>query len=146
MTETFVIDVHTMTPATLAARVAALEEEFERGEEVAEVETAYREAAAGDLAVVGLERVLRAVNRHAVARLLVNDAAHCEGAICANCGALSLPAESCLECGGQVEEVPELLEALARSVVDAGGSVEHVIAPTRLSHDVVAATLRFVPW
>jgi peptide chain release factor subunit 1 len=143
VTETFVVDVNTLTPAGLAIRVSELEHDFELREEKAEVEAAYALAAAGGLAVVGLGHVLRAVNRHAVSRLIVHDAAEAEGAICSNCGALSPPALTCVECGYTTIPVPELFESLARSVVDAGGSVEHVMAPTRLVDDHVAAALRF---
>ncbi|HLF61634.1 MAG TPA: hypothetical protein VI980_10695 [Acidimicrobiia bacterium] len=146
MTETFVIDMNTLTPAILAAKVAELEEAFERREEAGEVEQTYAAAAEGDLAVVGIEWVLRAVNRHAVSRLLVHDGASLGGSLCNNCGALSLAVTVCTGCGGEAVGVPELLETISRSVVDAGGSVEHVFAPTSLAHDLVAATLRFPTW
>jgi peptide chain release factor subunit 1 len=143
VTETFVVDVNTLTPSALATRVARLEQDFELREEEAEVEAAYATAAEGGLAVVGMGHVLRAVNRHALSRLLIHDGARAEGAICSHCGALSQPALTCIECGHGTVPVPELLESLARSVVDAGGSVEHVMAQTRLVDDQVAATLRF---
>ncbi|MEX2652711.1 MAG: hypothetical protein WD473_09760 [Acidimicrobiia bacterium] len=143
MTDTFVIDLNTLTPALLASRVSEIEEAFERAEETRQVEEAYAAASAGGLAVVGIGPVLGAVNRHAVARLLLHDGASLEGSICRSCGVLSLPVKMCLECGGEVVRLPDLLEALSRSVVDAGGSVEHVMAPTRLAEDLVAARLRF---
>jgi hypothetical protein len=144
ITEIFVVDVNTLTPASLAARVNELEADYEHREEVTEVEAIYAAAAAGGLAVVGIDRVVQAVNRHAVARLLVHDAAAMPGAMCPNCGALWLRSGSCLECGLQTVSVADVLEPLARSVVDAGGSVEHVMAPTSLAADLVAARLRFV--
>jgi peptide chain release factor subunit 1 len=143
VTETFVVDINTLTPSGLATRVSRLEQDFELREEEAEVGAAYATAAEGGLAVVGMGHVLRAVNRHAVSRLLIHDGVRAEGAICSHCGALSQPALTCIECGHETVPVPELLESLARSVVDAGGSVEHVMAQTRLVDDEVAATLRF---
>jgi hypothetical protein len=59
---------------------------------------------------------------------------------------MSLPVSMCLECGGEVVQLSDLLESLVRSVVDAGGSVEHVMAPTRLADDLIAAKLRFMIW
>jgi peptide subunit release factor 1 (eRF1) len=123
--------------------VSELELEHERSEEHAEVDAAYAAAADGGLAEIGVGRVIRAVNRHAVSRLLINDGAEAEGAICSNCGAISLPAPACPECGQATTPVSELFESLARSVIDAGGSVEHVMAVTTLTVDQVAATLRF---
>jgi peptide chain release factor subunit 1 len=146
MTQTFVIDLTTLTPSLLATRVSEIEETFEREEEARQVEETYAAAAAGDLAVVGVERVLRAVNRHAVARLLLHDSQSIPGSMCRDCGALSLPADICAECGGETTIVPELFDSLSRSVVDSGGSVEHVMSPTRLADDLIAARLRFVTW
>lgn len=146
MTDTFVIDLNTLTPALLASRVSEIEEAFERAEETRQVEEIYAAVSAGDLAVVGIAPVLGAVNRHAVARLLLHDGASIEGSICGSCGAMSLPVSMCLECGGEVVQLSDLLESLVRSVVDAGGSVEHVMAPTRLADDLIAAKLRFMIW
>ncbi len=146
MTETFVIDLHTLTPPILATRITELEEAFERREESGLVDDFYALSDAGDLAVVGVERVLRAAHRHAIAHLLVHDGVVIEGSLCLLCGGLSPRTEECPECGGQTEEIPDLFEALTRSVVDAGGVVEHVMAPTRLAEDLVAARLRFAPW
>ena len=145
-TETFVIDLNTLTPALLASRVSELEEAFELREEARQVEETYADAAAGDLAVVGVERVVRAVNRHAVARLFLHDGVSLGGFVCGSCGAFSLTAGVCDECDGESVVVPDLFEALSRFVVDNGGSVEHVMAPTRLTDDLVAARLRFVIW
>ena len=66
--------------------------------------------------------------------------------MCGSCGAFSLTAGVCDECDGETVVVPDLFEALSRFVVDNGGSVEHVMAPTRLTDDLVAARLRFVIW
>jgi hypothetical protein len=146
ITETFVIDLHTLTPAILAARIAELEETFELKEKSGLVDEVYAVFDAGDLAAVGVERVLRAANRHAVAHLLVHDGAVMEGSLCPRCGGLSPRVDVCSECGAQTEDIPELFEALTRMVVDAGGAVEHVMTPTRLSEDLVAARLRYFPW
>jgi hypothetical protein len=66
--------------------------------------------------------------------------------MCSACGALSLPVDVCLECGGETTAIPDVFESLSRSVVDGGGSVEHVMADTRLAGDLVAAKLRFEAW
>ncbi|HSO50089.1 MAG TPA: hypothetical protein VLS86_06045, partial [Acidimicrobiia bacterium] len=85
ITQTFVIDLNTLTPSLLATRVSEIEETFEREEEARQVEETYAAAAAGDLAFVGVERVLRAVNRHAVARLLLHDSQSIPGSMCRDC-------------------------------------------------------------
>lgn len=146
VSQTFVTDIHTLTPAVLRKTVSDLEAEFERGEEVRMVEEVYALAADGDLAVIGLDGVLPAANRHAVAQLLIHDGVWADGSSCPSCGALSPLADTCPVCGGRTEPAGDMFEALARSVIEAGGTVEHVMAETELAQDRVAARLRFVPW
>ncbi|MCH7585425.1 MAG: hypothetical protein IH941_09790 [Acidobacteria bacterium] len=143
MTETFVIDLHTLTPAVLATRIRELEERYERREELRMVDEVYALSDAGDLGAIGVDRVLRAANRNAIAHVLVHDGAVIEGSLCLLCGGLSPRVEECRECGEQTEDIPDLFEALIRAVIDAGGAVEHVMAPTRLAEDLVAARLRY---
>jgi peptide subunit release factor 1 (eRF1) len=145
-TETFVTDLHTLTPGKLTAMIAELEESYERREESAEVDQVYSLAAAGDLGAIGIDRVCQAANRHAIAQLLVHDGAATQGSVCRACGAIAPRAMACLECGAETEPLPDVLEALARAVGEAGGSIEHVMAETMLAQDLVAARLRFDPW
>jgi peptide subunit release factor 1 (eRF1) len=146
ITETFVVDLHTLTPALLAATIAGLEEDYELRQEARLVDEVYARAAAGDLAAVGLDRVLVAANRNAVSQLLIHDGVVVPGAVCPQCSALSDDQTDCEQCESPTVPVPDLIEALARSVVEAGGSVEHVMADTRLAPDLVAATLRYEVW
>lgn len=146
MTETFVIDLHTLTPAVLATRLRELEGEFELREELRTVDDVYALSDAGDMGAIGVDRVLQAANRHAIAHLWIHNGAVMEGSLCPHCAGLSPRVEECPECGEQTEDIPDLFEVTTRAVVDAGGTVEHVMAPTRLSEDLVAASLRFVPW
>jgi peptide chain release factor subunit 1 len=146
LTETFVTDLHTLTSATLAQRVSELEEAYEQREEAREVKGVYALAGNGDLGAIGVDRVLQAASHNAISLLLVHDGATMKGSVCSNCGALSRPTERCLRCGAETQVVPDVLETLSRAVVDAGGSVEHVMSQTGLAADLVAARLRFVPW
>jgi peptide subunit release factor 1 (eRF1) len=146
ITDTFVTDLHTLTPGDLTRRIAELEESVERREEATKVDDVYSLSAGGDLGAIGLDRVCQAVNRHAVAQLLVHDGAIIQGSVCRVCGAVSGEATSCAECGGQTQPVTDVFEVLARMVGEAGGSVEHVMADTMLAQDLVAARLRFDPW
>lgn len=144
--QTFVTDIHTLTPAVLRKTVADLEADYERGEEARMVEEVYALAAEGDMAVMGTDRVLMAANRHAVSQLLINDGVRAEGSYCPSCGALSGSIGMCGVCGAQTIWLEDVFEALVRLVIEAGGSVEHVMAETELAQDQVAARLRFVPW
>lgn len=146
LTKTFVTDLHTLNPAALTKRVTELEESYERREESREVDEVYSLAGEGDLGVIGVDRVFEAASRHAISRLLIHDGAIMEGSVCTSCGALSRPTGTCLRCGAETRFLPEAFEALSRAVIEAGGSVEHVMTETRLADDLVAARLRFVPW
>lgn len=146
ITETFVIDLHTLTPAGLTKRVTELEESYERREESREVDEVYSLAGEGDLGAIGVDRVFEAASRHAIARLLIHDGATMEGSECSACGALSRRTDICPRCGVETKPLPDAFEALSRAVIEAGGSTEHVMTETRLANDVVAARLRFVPW
>jgi peptide chain release factor subunit 1 len=143
ITETFVVDVHTLTRPLLAKTVSGLEEDYERREEGREVEEVYALAAAGGRAVVGVDPVLREAGRHAISELLVHDGAAVEGVTCPGCGSLFRSGLVCRVCGGETKAVPDLFEDVTRAVIDAGGTVEHVMAETRLAEDLVAARLRF---
>jgi peptide subunit release factor 1 (eRF1) len=110
------------------------------------VEETYKKSAAGDLAVIGVDRVVEAANRHAVSQLLVHDGAMMPGAVCPTCAALSHPQTTCGRCGAETKPVPDLIEALTRAVIEATGQVEHVMAKTPLESDLVAAQLRFAIW
>ncbi|MEX1133554.1 MAG: hypothetical protein WED83_01785 [Acidimicrobiia bacterium] len=46
----------------------------------------------------------------------------------------------------ETNPVPDLIEALTRAVIEAGGKVEHLMTETRLESDLVAAWLRFAVW
>jgi hypothetical protein len=146
ITETFVTDLHTLTPAVLTKRVAELEESYERREEAREVDEVYSLAGDGDLGVIGVDRVLDAASHHAISRLFVHGGVIMEGSVCTSCGALSRPTGTCLRCGAETRPLPDAFEALSRAVIEAGGSVEHVMTETPLAKDLVAARLRFVPW
>ncbi|HEX6147738.1 MAG TPA: hypothetical protein VF083_13255 [Acidimicrobiia bacterium] len=143
MTETFVVDLNTLTLPLLAKTVSEMEADYERREEMREVEEVYALAAAGPMAVVGVDSVLRGAGRHAIAELLVHDGASLPGVVCRACGGLFTSGLVCRVCGGETADVPDLFEEVTRAVIDAGGTVEHVMAETRLADDLLAARLRF---
>lgn len=143
MAETFVIDLHTLTPAILADRVSELKISHEERTELREVDETYSMAAEDGLGAVGLDAVFDAASKHAVSRLFLHDGATLSGSLCNRCGALSRPQDVCAVCGGETRKVEDVLEELARAVIEAGGSVEHVMADTRLVSDLIAARLRF---
>jgi hypothetical protein len=143
ITTTVVMDLHTLTPPILAATVSDLEAEILGREESGMVADLYTRAGAGDLAVVAPDPVLKAVNRHAVSRLLISGGVMLPGVVCSSCGALASPTDRCPFCGGTPTETSDLIEAMAWAVVETGGTVRHIMSDTRLTDDIVGAVLRF---
>ena len=140
--ETFAVDVHMLTEGQLMETVGSLEKAYEREEEKRMVAAVYAARAADELAVIGLDQVLRGVNQMAVAHLFVQHGAIVEGRACQSCGRLYLRDRACAACGMETDPVPDVLEAIVYEVVTTGGIVEHVAAETGLVNDLVAATLR----
>jgi hypothetical protein len=143
--DTFVVDVHTATPATLAATTDELEERYERRLEIELVETTIDTARAGGLAVMGLEETIAAVNLGAVDHLIVQGSGTNAGWACPACGWLSSSGPDCGGCGGQADQVTDVLELVVARARHQGAAVEHVRIPTELEEHRVAARLRFHP-
>ncbi len=141
---TFVIDPHTMTPATVLEHSKAVASEYEAAEEERLVGRLLDTAAARGDAVVGIEDTAAAVNQRAVQTLVVQADKTTPGSICRICGWISSPPQDpCPACGGSVDTTPDIIDALADSVRNAGGGVQHIIVDTRLAEEDVGAFLRF---
>ena len=91
---------------------------------------------------MGIDKVLRAVNQHAIAQVVIQHGAVIEGRVCPKCGRLYHSDRACAGCGTDTNAVPDVLEAMVHEVVSAGGVVEHAVSDTALVNDIVAARLR----
>jgi len=110
---TFAIDRSTMNNGEIKEQAIAILEQYERDEERRLVARVLEKAAAGGLAAVGLKDCQWAADTAAVDLLLVQ------------------------------EDGPDVLEELVQTVIDEGGSIEHVVSDTELKEHLVAAELRF---
>jgi peptide chain release factor subunit 1 len=141
---TFVIDPHTMTPAIVLEHAKGVASAYEKAEEERLVARLVDTAASRGDAVVGLVDTAMAVNRRAVQTLVVQADRTTPGSVCRSCGWISAPAgEDCPSCGGTVDSTPDIVDALADSVRNSGGTVQHVIVDTRLAEDEIGAFLRY---
>lgn len=136
----FIVDPHTMTPAEVRDKVQALEAQARRQREIDEVRAIYDIAASSGLAVVGLPASLDAANAKAVERLVVVGTYLKPGTVCPACGFLSLEATTCPACGTGMIGGSDVVNELAESVVDAGGSFLQVLDD---GSEAIGATLRF---
>lgn len=141
---TFIIDPHTMTPATVLAHSKRVASAYEKGEQERLVRRLLDTAASRRDAVIGVDDATAAVNRRAVATLVVQADRTNPGAVCHSCRWISRPEESaCPSCGGTMHLVPDIVDALGDSVRNSGGSVHHIIVDTRLAESEVGAFLRY---
>ena len=140
---TFSINPHTATISDIRASADAVVAEFERNEEKRLVAEVFGKEAAGGNAAVGLERTLWAGSVAAIQRLLVQEDATAAGVVCEESGWLGESGDTCIICGQPTRRTDDVIDELTQAVIDAGGTVEHVIADTPLREQVAAADLRY---
>lgn len=99
--------------------------EAEKRREARVIEAVVTGAAKGRGAVVDLEDTLLAIREGRVQTLLLRDGFRDPGCRCTSCGHLSsLPMEVCPFCGGDPEQIPDVVEVAVRQVMQDGGDVE----------------------
>ena len=141
---TFTIDPGTMTPAIVLAHSREVAEKFEADEQRALVERLRDTTASGGAAALGIEDVAAAANQRAVEVLLVRAGVTDTGSACESCGWVMVePRPACPACGGEVRDVPDVIDAIADSTRAAGGRVQHILVESALDEDEVGAFLRY---
>jgi peptide chain release factor subunit 1 len=128
---------------TIRDRAQEVVDRYERTEEERLVTEALEKHAAGGLAADGLDDCLWAGTTAAVDLLLVHDEVMRPGVVCADDGWMATAGDRCPICGHPLRRTPDVIDELVQAVIDEGGSVEHVVAETRLRDHLCAATLRF---
>jgi peptide subunit release factor 1 (eRF1) len=117
---------------------------FEALEQQRLVDRLLDAAASRGNAVLGVDEATDAANRRAVDTLVIQADRTTPGSVCRSCGWIALDSESqCPACGGSVDWVPDIVDALGESVRNSGGSVQHVIVDSRLADAEVGAFLRY---
>jgi len=140
---TFTVDPGTATPAEIRVRCREVVNDYERRVDLEEAAALLDAAGSGGRAVLGLTRVLDAVNQRAVASLLVDVDELIPGVRCPACGWLADVAETCPVCDAKMRPVPDLVDALAETSRADGGSVRYLMAETDLAAHGVGAVVRF---
>jgi peptide chain release factor subunit 1 len=109
------------------------------------VNTVVTNAAKGRNGVVNLEDTLAAIREGRIQTLLYRDGYRVIGSRCKSCGFLALQAvEPCQYCGGETEEIPDIVELAVHQVMQSGGEVE-VLQRNQLikGFDQIGALLRY---
>ncbi len=137
----------TASPSEVQARVAEVQEEMERQQELEMVEGLLSELHASGKAVSGVEAVVDAVNEGRVWKLFYVNGLALSGRECPACGSLTVGDEdSCRYCGGTLEAVSHFVDRLNRAVLESAGRVEVVSGPAAEKLESVgsiAALLRY---
>ena len=123
-----------------AERIVA---DYEREEESRLVQEVFERAATGGNAAIGIDDCLWGGTTAAIDILLIQDGAEVPGVVCDESGWLARSGQTCPLCGGATRQVPDVLDELTETVINEGGSVEHVAVDTQLKDHITAAALRF---
>jgi peptide subunit release factor 1 (eRF1) len=140
---TFTVDPRTATPTEIREHCRALAEEHDRRIDDRLVAEMMEAAGSRGRGVLGLNRVLDAVNQQAVELLLLDAGETVPGVACPACGWLAHQGEGCASCGAATRRVADLYDSAAEAVRTAGGTVRYVLADTPLAHFEAGATVRF---
>lgn len=109
------------------------------------VDAVVTSAAKGRGGVVRLEDTLVAVHERRVQTLLIQEGLRAPGSRCRSCGYITAQKmEECSFCGGELEQVPDVVEVAVRRIMRYGGEVEVLhddMALGELEH--IGALLRY---
>jgi len=131
--------------AEVLERSLAVEEQVEAERERQTLEHVRAEAAAGRQGVIGLDRVLGALNDWRVETLVVPFGLSLAGKRCRECGRLATHGTHCATCGGTLEPVPDIAESAVAAALRQGSRVEilSMITNGNGQEQEVGALLRF---
>lgn len=141
---TFALDPHTATPAEIRDLCRAVAADHDRRTDERVVMEVMDLAHAGGRAALGIDPVLTAVNRGAIARLLVATDVSEPGMACDACGALDRKADECEMCGAPTRPIADLVDGVAERARATGASVRYVLGESPLTDHGVGALLRYV--
>lgn len=134
-------------PKDVLKRIAEVQEEVEREQEVELVRGLLSELHASGKAVSGVEPVVDAVNQGRVWKLFYVKGFAVTGEECRKCGAYTADgSDSCGFCGGPLEKVSNFVDRLSQAVLAMSGRVEMVDgAAAGMLREVgsIAALLRY---
>jgi peptide chain release factor subunit 1 len=131
--------------AEVLERSLAVEERLEAERERQVVERLHAEDSAGRQAVIGADRVLRALNDSRVETLVVPFGLSLPGKRCVGCGRLAIDDGRCSVCGGRLEAVPDVVESAVAAALRQGSRIETLsfLDDGEVQKQEIGALLRF---
>jgi peptide chain release factor subunit 1 len=134
----------TASGAEVLERSLQIEEDVEREAEREAVGRLVAEAGSGRRGVAGLRPVLRALGESRAGTLVVAAELHAPGVVCSDCGRLAERGRRCGACGGDLHDVPDVVEAAVAQAFRQGAEVQIVTEDGNLRElGGIGALLRF---
>ncbi len=126
--------------------VERLESDFRRKEQERLVQEVIDKSQSQGTAVLGLKDTLIALGQGALHTLLVEEGWATPGWQCHDCGYITEEAGDCPYCQTEMAQVPDLVDEIVTSAIDAGVPVHHVSDNTALAQaGHIGGLLRFRP-
>lgn len=129
----------------ILSRTLEVMEEVDRKEEEELVRQIVTAAAKGETGAIGLDDTLAAVQEGRARTLVVAEGYRAPGYQCANCG-YATPQEiaDCIFCGGKMEKIEDVVDAILHRAIDLGVEVEVVKGNQELEKaGYIGALLRY---
>ena len=139
------IDV-TFTSTIDQVRVKTMElaDKLKSDESHKTVDRLIETASASGPAVLGLRKVIEALNLSAVGTLVVRQGLTARGVLCGGCGLLGIKKTDCHLCGKGMEHMDNIVEAVEEAALAQGAGIRHVAAESALDkHEGIGAFTRF---
>jgi peptide subunit release factor 1 (eRF1) len=139
------IDALITTPQEeIRLKTMALAEKLKDEDNVRMVQRLVETAGASGPAVVGLQRVLEALNRSAVSTLVLRAGTVHKGVLCVDCGLLGIKRSDCSLCGENMDMYDNIIDAVEEAAMAQGASIRHINADSPLDkHEGIGAFTRF---
>jgi len=134
----------TSTIDQVRAKTMELADKLKSSESRKTVDRLVETASSGGPAVLGLRKVIEALNLSAVGTLVVRQGLAAGGVLCGGCGLLGIRKTACRLCGKGMQHMDNIIEAVEEAALAQGAGIRHVAAGSPLDgHDGIGAFTRF---
>lgn len=132
------------SPATVLKESQRLEKELKKQEEEKIIQRLVSELEKGGLAVSGLKKTLRSLNRGEVQTLILTHNISKPGRICPKCHFLFVDELKCPSCQRKTDKSMDIIDEALEAAMDKNCQVKHVNAPLKLNkYGKIGAFLRY---
>ena len=132
------------SPAKVLKESLGLEKKLKKGEEDQIVHNLVSELEKGGLAVSGLKRTLRSLNKGEVQTLITTCYFSKSGRICPKCNSLYIDELRCPSCKRKTDPLVDVIDEAVEAAMDKNCQVRHIVSPSKLDRfGKIGAFLRY---